>query len=606
MLTRKDIPNISVRNPKVIYKKGVPNASFKITQKTAEVEKPFIFDLNVNIVTKKGDINKLLHITKKEESFEIQTKDTPLSLSIDPDYDLMRSLLPEEYPPVLSKVFGDKDRLMIVGQESSDIYLGLIEELETRGFLQKYEDEISDSEISKSTLVLFGRDSKVYKRLFGKKAGDDSLNTQDSNSEGPAKPGFTLTVKKHPLNPEKVVLVAQADSKSEVDFAARKLFHYGKYSKIGFLGGRNLIKDTTPTNRGIYVSLEHHVKGIRTAGVMSIDEIVDDITNKPVIYVGESHTNYEDHRVQLEVIRGLHAKGSKFAIGMEMFQSRFQKGIDDYLLGSTNEKEFLKATSYFKEWRFNYHLYREIINFARANSIPVLALNVDSKIPRQVARGGLDALSKEDRELVPLDMDMSDENYINQLKNIFRQGQHSRSGFGNFYNFYQAQIIWDESMAHKIVEFFTDSPDHQMVVLAGSGHIMYGQGIPQRVRRLTGKEYALLINAQGFYSFDRKIADYVLFPSKLNPPVSPKLGVIIQDEEGVTQIKDFSSKSVALLAGLKKRDIIKNIDGLKIESIEDIKISLFDKKPGDNLKVEVERKKAFLGKKKVEFIVTLQ
>jgi uncharacterized iron-regulated protein len=291
---------------------------------------------------------------------------------------------------------------------------------------------------------------------------------------------------------------------------------------------------------------------------------------------------------------------------MEMFQSRFQKGIDDYLSGSTNEKEFLKATGYFKEWRFNYHLYREIIDFARANSIPVIALNVDSKITRQVARGGLDALSKEDRELVPLDMDMSDGNYINRLKNIFRQGQHSGIGFNNFYNFYQSQIIWDESMAHKIAEFFEESPDHQMVVLAGSGHVMYGQGIPQRVKRLAGKEYAILINSQGFYPIDDKIADYVLFPSQLNPPVSPKLGVIIKDGEGMAQIKDFSSKSAALLAGLKKRDIIKNIDGLKIESIEDIKISLFDKKPGDNLKVEVERKKVFLGKKKMEFIVTLQ
>jgi uncharacterized iron-regulated protein len=78
--------------------------------------------------------------------------------------------------------------------------------------------------------------------------------------------------------------------------------------------------------------------------VQTLDEIIHNIIDKPIIYVGERHTNYEDHKVQLQIIMSLYEKGHKFAIGMEMFQRPFQKAINDYISGVINEKEFLKAT----------------------------------------------------------------------------------------------------------------------------------------------------------------------------------------------------------------------------------------------------------------------
>ena len=38
-----------------------------------------------------------------------------------------------------------------------------------------------------------------------------------------------------------------------------------------------------------------------------------------VIYIGETHNNDADHEYQLDVLKGLHARGVRFAVAWEMF-----------------------------------------------------------------------------------------------------------------------------------------------------------------------------------------------------------------------------------------------------------------------------------------------
>ena len=94
-----------------------------------------------------------------------------------------------------------------------------------------------------------------------------------------------------------------------------------------------------------------------------------------IIYVGETHDRFSHHVMELEIIKDLHSRGKKIAIGMEMFQRPFQKVVDDYIEGRIDERAFLKGTEYFKRWGFDYNLYRPILLFARAEKIPVVALN---------------------------------------------------------------------------------------------------------------------------------------------------------------------------------------------------------------------------------------
>lgn len=578
-LDRKGVVPFEVRYTGALVLKGIPTVSFELVQKGG----PYRVELPAKVITKKGEMMQPLALENERQSFAIAVKGDPSELLLDDDYDIMRTLAPDEFPPVIARLLGDEKKLIVYPEQDKEKYAGLTAVLKREGFAMKGEREVKDNDIRSSSLLVLGSENPVLKRLFGA-AGEKS-------------PGFLFSVRNNPLNSSKVVAYAYGGSKEEVDLAGQKIFHYGKYSVLRFEKGKNVAKEIAKTDRGMVFNLHGSVEGVEPGRSLKLGEIIDTVSDKPLIFVGERHTNYEDHKVELAVIMGLLEKRRKFAIGMEMFQKPFQKEIDGYLSGSLDEREFLKKTEYFKRWEFDYGFYREIIEYAKAKGIPIIALNQRSEIVDKVAKGGLDALSEEEKKEIPEDMDMSDESYKKRLKEVYEDHPPGTT----FENFYRSQILWDETMAHSAARFLEKQPDFQMVVLAGVEHIMYGSGIPTRLHRLTGRDSVTLING----SFDRDIGTYVLYPKPLDPPFTAKLGVITKESDGAVVINDFLPDSLALKAGLRVGDIITTVNGRKIEAVSDIKIALFDKEPGQTVSVEVIRKRFLLGDRKIEFAVNL-
>jgi aminopeptidase N len=578
-LDRKGVPSFEIRYPGALVLQGIPTASFELAQKGD----PYRTAMSARIVTGKGEVKEALTLEKERQSFDIAVKENPSKLVIDGDYDVMRTLEPNEVPPVIARLLGDEKKLIIYPEKEKDKYARLIALFKDEGFSAKSQHEVNDKDTQSSSLLILGSENPVLKRLFG--------------AAGEKGPGFVLVVRNNPLNPSKVVAYANGESKEEVDLVAEKIFHYGKYSVLRFEKGKNIAKEVAQSDRGMLVDLQAPVEGVEQKKSLKLDEIINAVRDEPVILIGERHTNYEDHKVELAVIEGLFRQGKKFAIGMEMFQKPFQKAIDDYLSGAIKEKEFLKKTEYFKRWVFDYGYYREIIEFAKAKGIPLIALNQRTEIMDKVAHGGLDALSAEERKEIPQDMDMSDETYRKRLKDVYED----HPGKLTFENFYQSQILWDETMAHSAAQFLKEHPDRQLVVLAGVEHIMYGSGIPSRVHRLAGKDYATLING----TFDRDIGTYVLFPKPLDPPFTAKLGVIIQESKDAVHVTDFTPDSIAQKSGIEKGDIIVSVDGGKIQTISDLKIALFDKRPAETINVKVKRSRFLFGTSELEFNISL-
>jgi membrane-associated protease RseP (regulator of RpoE activity) len=158
-------------------------------------------------------------------------------------------------------------------------------------------------------------------------------------------------------------------------------------------------------------------------------------------------------------------------------------------------------------------------------------------------------------------------------------------------------VLWDEAMARNLNEFMEKNPGRQVVVLAGSGHMAFGSGIPKRAYRLNNKEYAVILNSD---DVRQEIADFVLFPESVAYDESPKLMVILKEEHRRVEITGFAPDSIAGRAGLIEGDIILSLDGEKIAAIEDIKIHLLYKKKGDAVVVKVLRKRFLFGDREVE------
>ena len=217
-----------------------------------------------------------------------------------------------------------------------------------------------------------------------------------------------------------------------------------------------------------------------------------------------------------------------------------------------------------------------ILQFARAEKIPVVALNVQTEIVEKVARSGLESLTEEEKKSIPSQMDFSDETYRDRLQKIFQE--HKNFQGENFDFFCQAQILWDETMAESIDSFFKKNPEYQMVVLAGSGHLAFGSGIPKRAARRNGYDYAVLLND---IDLEKDIADYILYPGTIPLEGSPKLGVFLEEEKGQVLIQRFSPESVAEKAGMQKGDIILSLDQTPIHTVDEARLEILLRK-GEN------------------------
>ncbi|MEQ9482890.1 ChaN family lipoprotein [Coleofasciculus sp. F4-SAH-05] len=218
----------------------------------------------------------------------------------------------------------------------------------------------------------------------------------------------------------------------------------------------------------------------------SPETILQELVKADVVYLGEIHSNPDDHKAQLEILQALYQENPKIVLAMEMFQRPYQDILDQYLAGHLTETQLIEQTDYEQRWGFPWDYYAPLLQFAQTHQLPVLALNAPTEISRKVARNGLESLTSDElQQIPPLDEIRTDNaDYRQMVEAVYNQ--HQQAGHGNsdgFERFFSVQVLWDETMADGIADFLTANPDYQVVVIAGRGHIVYGYGIPSRVAR---------------------------------------------------------------------------------------------------------------------------
>lgn len=333
-----------------------------------------------------------------------------------------------------------------------------------------------------------------------------------------------------------------------------------------------------------------------------LDTLTPALVSRRVVYVGEIHDDYAHHKAQLAVIEALYRSGADLAIGMEMFQQPYQSHLDDYIAGNITESEMLRKTEWYERWVYDYRHYQPILNFARNNGIPVIALNVPRELTGQVSREGMESLTAQERSQLPEDIDYSDQAYTDRLKKVFTQ--HGEPGDRSFDRFLQIQLLWDEGMAQRAASYLAANPQKQMVVLAGSGHLMHSSGIPNRVKRRQQVTSAVVLPG-GDLKIEPGIADFIVFPQAAELPPAAVMGVYMEKAENGVLVRDVVEASAAELGGVRPGDIMLALDGEVVTSPNDLRIALLGKKPGDDVRLTLIRKGLLFGEKQLEVHLTL-
>lgn len=238
--------------------------------------------------------------------------------------------------------------------------------------------------------------------------------------------------------------------------------------------------------------LEPGIYEVATGERLDPDALAMRLEDARFVVIGESHDDAFHHAVQLRVYELLQERHERpVALGMEMFHRPFQEHLDAFVAGDIDEARMLERTEYATRWGFDAAFYRPLWTLARQTHSPIVALNAPRELSRKVGRVGLDGLDDAERAQIPDDIDLGNEAHRAYLYEVF-----AHHGMGDdperAERFYQAQVLWDETMADTAVTFMRehDADVAAIVILAGRGHVERGWGIPSRIARRLGPDAA--------------------------------------------------------------------------------------------------------------------
>lgn len=344
---------------------------------------------------------------------------------------------------------------------------------------------------------------------------------------------------------------------------------------------------------------EGRIVDLPTGIEISEERLLDLLASARVIYVGEVHDSLEDHRIQLEILKGLWERfPGKVTVGMEMFRTPVQPDLDRWIEGRLGDKEFQKI--WYDNWRIDYGYYQALLTFIRKNKIPLIALNAPHDVEVKVGVKGLAGLSPEDQKGLP-EIDQSNPHHRAALQAIYKG---HGAGLKGFEGFYDTMLLWDETMAEGIARYLSSSAgvNQKMVVFAGGFHVSYGFGIPRRLFRRLQEPYKIVIPYAKGSPEEKKMVGVKLpdLPLLLSDYVwvvryrelesrRVLLGVQVEPSQPGVRILTVSPVSAADEAGIKAGDIIVSFDEEEINEPFDLIYAVQQQKIGDRVKIRIIR-----------------
>lgn len=217
-----------------------------------------------------------------------------------------------------------------------------------------------------------------------------------------------------------------------------------------------------------------------SGGVIGQDGLFDRLARSAIVYVGEKHDEALHHLVQLEVLKGLHARRPGLVLGLEMVDRESQPVLDEWQSGRMSDADF--AAFWQKAWGFDYALYAPLLSYAKANGIRVRGLNAPISLISKIYRGGLSSLSPADRARLPARISpIAHAGYLDYVTRALTEG-HGEVSPERLARMLEAQQAWNETMGEGVIAALAEGAP-LVFVAAGTGHMLFRSGIAESVDR---------------------------------------------------------------------------------------------------------------------------
>jgi uncharacterized iron-regulated protein len=309
---------------------------------------------------------------------------------------------------------------------------------------------------------------------------------------------------------------------------------------------------------------------LKSRAPVGYDQMVADLVQARVIFIGELHTHAAQHEHQLKIIKSLWQANPKLTIGLELFERDRQGFLDRWMAGDIPEDDFKREILQNDFNHATLDVYYPLLAWAREKKVPLMALNAPRTITSQIAKFGPGSLEDQQRGRIAAEIEPGPPEYQTRVLAAF--GHHQVATDPD--NFFFAQVTWDETMAESLASYLTSpaGAGRQVVVIAGNQHVYHGYGVPGRLmRRLpVSQRLLLMMVSTENETLGPKAGDYVWITAPEQQKERARLGIGLERSEGGLVVTKVLEGSEAERVGLAVGDRILTMDGAAVTSPMDL------------------------------------
>jgi uncharacterized iron-regulated protein len=287
-----------------------------------------------------------------------------------------------------------------------------------------------------------------------------------------------------------------------------------------------------PIALGAQSYVPHRVFDTARGAFTDFESMAASLTKADLIFVGEQHDDPNTHRLELAVLEALARRSRDVIVSLEMFERDAQEPLDHFQMGHMPEAEFLKVS---RPWPRYATDYKPLVDFAIGKDWAVIAANVPRPIASEVAKGGLEVLTKKtnaEKKLFATELKCpTDDAYFKRF--TAAMGSHPAPGAAQptadearrtAERYYFSQCLKDETMAESIAQASRAAGDKRPAVVHFNGafHSDYRLGTAERAARRLPSAKIVVITVKPVGDLDsltptdddKRIADYVVYTTK--------------------------------------------------------------------------------------------
>jgi hypothetical protein len=257
-VTRRGAPKLKVSNV-VANQQG---QEYRLSFTLSQTQEEDVFKIQVPLAVHLHEISKVsmhtVHMTQRNQSYQLDFSNRPLLIEVDPQFDVLRRLDYKEIPPALSQLFGANKVLIVLPAKTEQSFYDGYKNLaqtwaasESKSIKIIDDRDISDLP-SDQAVWIFGKENRFSENLNSHldtyKSGVIGDSTVLINSRISNKDKSIIITTRTPNNTKGILAWLFTTNNKAFTGLGRKLPHYGKYSYLAFEGDEptNVIKGQWP------------------------------------------------------------------------------------------------------------------------------------------------------------------------------------------------------------------------------------------------------------------------------------------------------------------------------------------------------------------------